>query len=711
MSIRTAPSAAPLRESTRVGAERAFRPDVEGLRAVAVGLVVLFHAGVTWLPGGYVGVDVFFVLSGFLITGLLLREAASTGTVSIGGFYARRARRILPASMLVIVVTVLASHWLLNFVRAQQVYADARWAAGFLANVRFSAVGTDYLQASAPPSALQHYWSLAVEEQFYLVWPLLILLVVKLMPRDRMRFGVGAVLVVLSSGSFAWCLVQTAQAATEAYFSAVTRAWELGVGALLAVGAGLLRRLPRILGRWLSWLGVAGVVASAAVFTERTAFPGSAALLPVLGTALVVAGGTVDPGGGAEVLLRRRPLQWLGAMSFSLYLWHWPVLVVGTALHGGRLSTSSGLALVAVSLVVAVLTFHLLENPVRRSPRLVARSSNSLGFGALALVAVLFACNVLISDAATARAVAVAAARDRLSGATLEAGGSGVGPHLRGVAASVATSARVQRLPPDVTPALGELTAHASPANFDGCLVYARKTSSPPCRYGDVRSKRTVVLFGDSHAAQWLPALDVTGTRQGFALVLLTKSLCPFPSVTVYNKVDKRPFRECDDWRSWALRRIRTLHPALVVVSSTAYGVSLPSAPHSQDGLASAWTAGARTTLRRIKAAAGRVVLLGDAPVMSAEPAQCLADHPGRIDTCAQPTTRAVREVHDGLQRRVAKNTGTPYVDVFDWFCTRTVCPMVVNGVVTHVDRWHLTADYATLLAKPLGRALRLPAR
>ena len=272
--------------------DRWFRPDIARLRAVAVALVVLFHAGVTQLGGGFVGVDVFFVLSGFLITGLLLRERESRGSTSLPNFYARRVRRILPAATLVLTVTIVASYQWLGFLRANVVAADGQWTALFAANLHFAIQGTQYLNQLAPPSPLQHYWSLAVEEQFYLVWPLLLLIVAKLGRPETMRARLTVVLGAIILVSFAWSVVQTSQDANTAFFSPLTRAWELAIGALLAVSVPLLLRLPARLGPWLSWIGLAGIVVSAFLLNGDTSFPGYAAALPVLGAALAVAGGT-----------------------------------------------------------------------------------------------------------------------------------------------------------------------------------------------------------------------------------------------------------------------------------------------------------------------------------------------------------------------------------------------------------------------------------
>lgn len=374
-----------LDEVHRPASDRKFRPDVEGVRAVAVALVVLYHAGVGPFPGGYVGVDVFFVLSGFLITGQLIamREATAKAPAVLVDFYARRTRRILPAGTIVLVVTVLASYHWLGFLRADTVAEDGQWTAVFAANVHFALQGTQYLTALAPPSPLQHYWSLAVEEQFYLVWPLLILVASAVGAKIDLRSKLAAALLVLIAASFAWSVVQTQQNATWAYFSPLTRAWELAIGAILAVMTPSLLRIPARFGPWMSWTGLVGIIASAVFLSAATAFPGSAAALPVLSTALVIAGGTAKPGSGAEIVLGRAPFQWLGKLSYSLYLWHWPLLQIAAETAGKTLSPADNLRWVALALVLAFLTYQLAENPIRRSQILRRHPWYSLAFGAI----------------------------------------------------------------------------------------------------------------------------------------------------------------------------------------------------------------------------------------------------------------------------------------------------------------------------------------
>ena len=348
--------------------DRRFRPDVQGLRAIAVALVVLFHAHVPGLDGGYVGVDVFFVISGFVITGVLLRERTSAGSTSILNFYARRVRRILPAATLVIIASVIASYVLLGPVSGGQTASDARWASVFLINIHFASTGTNYLSSQLPPSVLQNYWSLAVEEQFYLVYPTIFLAVAGLSLRASLHRRLGLVLSALVVLSFGASVVQTANSPTAAYFSPLPRVWELALGGLVAVSTVYLRRLPTQIAAILSWLGLGAILLAAVVFSAATPYPGWRVALPAVGAALVIAGGVVTPTYGVERLLGLRLLQWIGLVSYSLYLWHWPVLTIAAERSGsGSLSVSRSLLWVLVSLGLAIVTYLLVENPIRHS--------------------------------------------------------------------------------------------------------------------------------------------------------------------------------------------------------------------------------------------------------------------------------------------------------------------------------------------------------
>jgi peptidoglycan/LPS O-acetylase OafA/YrhL len=359
-----------------------FRPDIQALRALAVLLVVLYHANFPGIHGGFLGVDVFFVVSGFVITNVLLRERASTGIISIPGFYARRIRRILPAATVVLIATVFATYHWLSFITGASVAEDAKYVAVFIGNFRFASVGTQYFTANLPPSTLQQFWSLAVEEQFYLVWPVLFLLLT--LPRQLFSPVTRLIAVLLSiiGLSLAWCIIETNQNAVWAFFSPLTRAWELALGALLAVlGPHLRGRAPRI-GLVLASVGAVTVLLCTWFYSSTTLWPGTAIIAPVLATGALIAGGSLRGPDSFGGFVRFAPIQWMGNISYSLYLVHWPIIAIATQYAISPLPRYSEVELVSLSIALAALLYYTIENPIRKSKWLANRRLVTFVFGA-----------------------------------------------------------------------------------------------------------------------------------------------------------------------------------------------------------------------------------------------------------------------------------------------------------------------------------------
>ena len=356
-----------------------YRSDIEGLRAFAVAAVLLYHFGVPGVGGGFVGVDVFFVISGFLITSLLIDERTSTGHVSIGRFYARRARRLLPISTTVIIATAVAGAIWLPTTRLTDLATEVRAAAIFAANLLFADRETNYLTV-ALVSPLQHYWSLAVEEQFYLLWPGLIALVTLRARNVRHRIAWAMGFIIASS--FAASVLLSESSPSWSFFGLHTRAWELGVGALLAcVTATTDAWLPRVRAT-IGWVGIVGIAASVITFGDVFVFPGYAVALPVLSTAAVLIAGDRTPGSPATLLLRHAPLQYLGTRSYSLYLWHWPVLIIAEGHLLRPLTFAEKTLAFGAVVTLAEVGFRAIEQPVRQSRSLARRPVMSLAIGA-----------------------------------------------------------------------------------------------------------------------------------------------------------------------------------------------------------------------------------------------------------------------------------------------------------------------------------------
>jgi len=685
------------------------RPDIQGLRALAVCVVILGHGHIPGFRGGFVGVDIFFVVSGYLISTLLLHEATRTGHVRVGAFYARRARRILPAAGLVLVATSVFAAVELPLSRVPTIVGDVRWAAFFLANVHFSQVGTDYFQQDRGTSPVQHTWSLAVEEQFYLVWPVVLLLVFLLVARRRLPV-VRVVVVTAWTASLAWSVLLTTRSPVSAYFSSATRAWELATGALLALAGHRLLTLSARSRQLLVVIGLGAIALAVTRYDDSTPFPGWQAALPVAGTAALLAAGAAGTVGAARVLTLR-PVRYVGDISYSLYLWHWPVLVMGVYLIGHDPSTDQLLALLVIIAAASVLSYHLVENPIRHQ-----RLPGLGGLRALALWPVVLALVLAVSGAAASYAAHQLESRFR------DTAQGALDPALA-VHHTRAAHGRTQvQLPDPDVGALIDASLHEADkgrpiraplvnlehlgrdlwqTRFD-CYASWEDAKVHLCARGDRRATRTVVLYGDSHAGMWLPALDLLGRRDGFRVIPLIKLGCgPFDVEQLHLG---GPLPSCAPFRDWALTRMQRMKPDAVVL---AYRGLLEVVPAPGLSSSETWRAGARTTLGELTKVTPRVVVISDITSLDFSPGDCLtARHPS-MAACTQ-RIGSVTTTGNSLTRDAARATGARFVDVTDLVCRHGRCPLVVDHVVTYRDPWHISLTWSKVVASELGRRLHL---
>jgi len=679
-----------------------FRPDIEGLRAVAVLLVLAYHARIPGFPGGYIGVDVFYVVSGFLITGLIVRELRATGRVDLLTFYARRARRLLPAALVVIALTVIASAIVLPPLRVPDVAADGAAAALYVSNIRFAAQATDYLQAELDPSPLLHFWSLGVEEQFYLFWPALLLLVAG---RGTNIRRIGLVVGIVALLSFALGVVWTDSDAPLAFFLLPARAWELAVGAALAIGVARLSRIPISLTPVVVGAGLALIVIGAVIFDTDTPFPGTAALLPVIGTALVIAGGIPQPLNAMSRLVSVRPMRWIGGISYSLYLWHWPLLVLPAAAAGSDLPLPARLGLVALTFVLADASRRWIEDPIRHGRVAKLRPSRSLGIALVSSVAV---ATVSLGLGVTAGPPAVAGSIGNASqSAIVDLNLPTSLPSTAAATNAPATPSAEPTLAPtpagpvpaDLVPPLATVRQDLPPIYADECHAEWKETAPPDCVYGR-KDGKTVFLIGDSHAAHWFPTFQRLADEQDWRLVSLTKSACPVADLPVYNGTLKRQYTECDTWRTAVLDRISREKPAMVVVSDSRIGqlwVNGNAVPYTdREDL---WATGLERSLDELRKVAGHVVVIGDTPRPATDAPVCVSGHLDNALACATPLSEAITPAWTATERTVSTETGSTFIDPTAWLCPTVPCPAVIGNVLVYRDGHHMTTPFARALA------------
>jgi peptidoglycan/LPS O-acetylase OafA/YrhL len=674
-------------------AERAagFRPDIEGLRAVAVLLILLYHAGVPGLSGGFVGVDVFFVISGFLITGLLARELEGTGRLDLLEFYARRARRILPAAFFVLGATVFGCLVFLSPVALWRATPEIAAAAAYIPNFRFAFERTDYFHP-ARVSPVIHYWSLGVEEQFYVVWPAFLWLAHRVTRSARARLTVVVGVVVL--GSLGLSVVATDAYPAAAFYLLPTRAWELGAGALVALLGHRAKGLRRSIAGFAGALGLAMIAASGLAFGASSPFPATAALVPVLGSVLVISAGIAAPRSLAATALAWSPLRYLGRISYSLYLWHWPVLLFAAAALGPLPAPLSAAAGVACSFALAAVTYRWVEDPLRRGVAIGRRPRWNL-IAALATSMLLIAATLGVSRASIARFRQPAAQVTATQGDPFVGLIPASGPTLDGP------------LPTDLIPPLLNLhrgNVTTSP-NADGCALLSGETVNGSCTYGSQASSKEVVLFGDSHLGQWWPALERIMTTNDWRVVYLLKTSCTYADVPTMSR--SGPKTECDTWREATLARISADRPALVILSAN------HRAPPVANGIAlsgaEAWAAmgaGAARTIARLQSSGARVAVLADTPQIPFDPADCLSANADHTIRCAIPRDQALDLGWLAAEQAAAESSGATFVDVDAWVCPSDPCPMVIGRFAVFADTNHVTRPFAQGLTGRLEAAL-----
>ncbi|WEO78040.1 acyltransferase family protein [Cryobacterium sp. SO2] len=639
-----------------------FRGDINGLRAFAIIPVVVFHAGITAIPGGFVGVDIFYVISGFLITSILLKEATATGTIRFGTFWAKRLRRLVPAMALMVLVALPVAALLASPSRWPLLGKQAGASLLYFSNLLFAQQSTDYFAVDVNRSPFLHTWSLGVEEQFYVVWPFLILLGCwiayrRRIPLRRVLAVAFGITFVVSLGLSIWA---TDAHPTWAFYMLPTRAWEFAAAGLLAtLPVSRLIRTRRV-GTIVTVAGLALLGYSFFGITENDPFPSYIALIPVLGTLLVIAGGstpTMDDHSLPSRLLAARPVQWIGTISYSWYLWHWPFIILTAA----ALQTDSVLVkcvAAIASLGAAALGYYFVENPLRYSRRLTVSLKRTFIFAA-----------------------AVTAGLCLLAGSVY-----GAGRYINQLPLSpIASAAKVAiSITPD-----------------DSCdRTTPSESGIPICELGDVDSATTVMLVGDSHAAQWKAAMATAASESGIRLVMRWHSACPAIQVQVL-ALDNVRDKSCAPYQDQTLELAKELQPTAVIVSqSSAYDGEIiadngSTIPESEQ--LATWETAYKSYLAELTPATGTVGVVVDNPRLDFEPNECLVRWHLFPDDCSSSRADAFDEVStlNDLSQKVWTETGVTQVfDVTDQICTADRCAVIDDGVPVFRDYNHLSATW-----------------
>jgi len=603
---------------------------IQGLRALAALLVTIFHAKL--LPGGFIGVDIFYVISGYLITGLILREIESTGRLDLPTFYQRRIKRLLPTSVFVLFVTAIVGFFVLPVITRDALGRDLFAAATYISNYLFAWWENDYQNLDATPSPFIHYWSLAVEEQFYVIWPIFLLFL--------SRYGKRAIFWGIAVTTFLSLLLSIYQTQTSpiwAFYSLPTRAWELGFGALLLF-------VPENFwkNRFIPWFGVIGIAIASFRFDENTAFPGVNALLPVVSTAVLIGSIAIWPRAFND-LSNNRVAQWLGAISYPLYLWHWPALVLPSSALGRPLRIRERLFCIVLTIVLAHFTSKYIEQPIRHKK--ISGKKIYTFFAATTAVSLIAG---LVISSTSSSMIAIKGTNYKFN----------------------------------------LVDVMQKPAVYgDDCHSNYGETESGECTYGDLNSATTIVLYGDSHAAQWFPALEQLANEKGFKLVSLTKSACPSVDVP---RADQGAYKNihCEKWRENSVKRIKEIEPAAVILSSYQH-FSPPSRFSDVDKW---WTDGQKRLLSSLSGSSEHLIYISDTPRPMRDIPNCLASRD--VMSCNTTERTPVKIIR-----------GFDIIDPAPWLCT-SICPAIQDGYVVYRDASHISVAAALALKPQLEAAL-----
>ncbi|WP_062305641.1 acyltransferase family protein [Demequina subtropica] len=693
---RVTPGRAP--ESPKARSHGGHRKDIQALRALAIGGVLINHL-VGWrLPGGYIGVDVFFVISGFLITGIIARDITAH-RFSLASFWGRRVRRLMPASFLVVLATAVATALVVPHAMWRQFSEEAIAATLYVENWQLAAAGSDYFSEDLSASPARHFWSLSVEEQYYIAIPVLMVLLWLLVRRRARRFAVAAptVLVVAFVASFAWALHGLADAQTDTFYPTTMRVWEFALGGVVALLPALLAslgvriRVPDMVRAplvWASWLAIIGAMV---MFTAGTAHPGYPTLVPTVATALILGLGSTALRWDAVRIAGTRPIQWLGDVSYSLYLWHWPIIIIsGYAFPDAphRLLVAGQLA---ASLACAAISYRFVEQ------RYLAPSRDRLFTGRRTLAILLIGTLAVLS-----LPVATIARADREAEANAEAVQLAVshGDDCLGAAAVTRGPECAGVEPAALLPALGDTGAGGEEidrwiGDQDCFYAYKEEGFSTCHATGGTGQGPRVFVVGDSHANQLKPIVHSLAQEYDWDVSMSFRASCAytFAQRTTFGPLTTRL---CTEWQHAAADEIRTGDYDLIITSGLS-GVEweLAGADNQHDagvaGLTEAWQVAVDS--------GARVLAFTDLPHPVEDVQKCAAIHGLEgAERCAHDRSEALPFDPQADAAAGFSPGEVTVLDLTDTYCSDDTCSPVVGGVLVYRDQSHMTPLWATTL-------------
>ena len=660
--------------------EKKFRPEIEGVRAVAALLVAIYHI---WLGSVSGGVDVFFIVSGYLITTSLLSKMEREGRINLFEYLLGLARRLFPIAFTVLLFTTLFSILILPMTVWKQTIPEIFSSALYYQNWQLANTAVDYLAQDNGASPFQHFWALSIQGQFYVTWPLLIIsayFVARKVLKLPVRVTLLAVLSIIFIASLGYSIYITSANQPWAYFDTFARVWEFSLGGILALLIPYLT-FKKSVGFVLGWVGLAVICLTGILLPVSSVFPGFAALLPTGGVILVILAAESGSRFGVEKLLGSKPFLFLGNISYGFYLWHWPILVFYYAYLGtDTVSVLGGLAILLSAFMLSIVSVKFLESPVRK---LSIKQSKTKLAGILVslmlpvlLVGTSWGIYLDKQERINEEIIVGDSGENRVSDDIFEDY-----PGARSISHNIKPNSDIETLPSPIT----AKKDFASFYNDKDCYINSQKSGLSKCSYGETDNPEyTIALVGGSHSGHWMPALEIVAERQNLQIDLYNKDGCRFSGDDMKGRLSE----SCMEWNDAVMEPLLSDPPDLVfTTANVSSGAAIPP------GYLSKW--------RELEGIT-EVFAVRDNPRMIVDPPTCVEETP---DECSRPKVDALPEIPPWENTENIPNN-VIFADMTDYFCEDDTCSPVIGNVLVYRDTHHLTASYSKTMAPALEEHL-----